>query len=144
MVKFAFYLRGVIVDKDSGEISDEAITSIRLVVEKFGSENVYIISKAKSKWIDINRTRLKNRDFYRLTGTMEKNTYFVDNYEYKEKMCNKLGITYMIDDSIKVMKYLTKTFGWLFTKKDTVLLNNIAIINNWKNLRKRISRIPRE
>lgn len=144
MVKFAFYLRGVIVDKDSGEISDEAITSIRLVVEKFGSENVYIISKAKSKWIDINRTRLKNRDFYRLTGTMEKNTYFVDNYEYKEKMCNKLGITYMIDDSIKVMKYLTKTFGWLFTKKDTVLLNNIAIINNWKNLRKRISRLSRE
>jgi hypothetical protein len=144
MVKFAFDLRGVIVDKDSGEISDEAITSIRLVVEKFGSENVYIISKAKSKWIDINRIRLKNRDFYRLTGAIEKNTYFVDNYEDKEKMCNKLGITYMVDDSIKVMKYLTKTFGWLFTKKDTVLLNNIVIINNWKNLRKRISRLPRE
>ena len=143
MPKFAFDLRGVIVDKDKGEISHDAISSIRLVVEKYGVDNVYIISKAKSKWIDINRVRLRDCDFYERTGMVKKNTYFVDEYEDKEKMCKKLEITYMIDDSIKVMRHLTNTLGWLFSPKETVLLDNTIRISSWKKLRKKICKIDK-
>jgi hypothetical protein len=43
MTKIAFDLRGVIVDKVSETITDEAIMSVRLAVEKFKNDNIYII-----------------------------------------------------------------------------------------------------
>ena len=92
MTKIAFDLRGVIVDKVSETITDEAIMSVRLAVEKFKNDNIYIISKAKNKWIKLNIERLKNCSFFEKTGMTNSNLYFVDEYEDKETMCKKLEI----------------------------------------------------
>lgn len=107
MTKFAFDLGGVIINKISGTIANDAIMSVKLAVEKFKSNNIYIISKAKDKWIKLNLERLANHNFFELTGLLKDNLYFVNEYEDKEKLCKQLEINYMIDDSIKVLRYLT-------------------------------------
>lgn len=143
MNKIAFDLRGVIVDKITGLISDECIMSIKLTVEKLKKENVYIISKAKDKWININKERLKNIDFFKRTGMLNKNLYFVNEYEDKEKLCKKLNINYMVDDSIKVIRCLSCNsflFGVNNVDKRINLSNNICIAS-WKKFRKKLNKI---
>lgn len=54
--KFAFDLGGVILHREALEnfIVDESDISVKLTVQKFSAENVYIISKAKDKYIERN------------------------------------------------------------------------------------------
>ena len=145
MTKFAFDLRGVIVNKETETIIDEAISSVRMTVEKFTPSNVYIISKAKDKWIKLNRERLKNTNFFERTGMLKTNLYFVNEYEDKETMCKKLGIDYMIDDSVKVIRYLTCNSFLFGTDKYMKCVYNhnteTTCLPTWKHLRKEIAKI---
>ena len=146
MTKFAFDLRGVIVDKESETIMEDAINSVKLTVEKFTTSNIYIISKAKDKWIKINRERLKDTNFFERTGMLKTNLYFVDEYDDKEKMCKKLGIDYMIDDSVKVLRYLTcKSFLFGSDKYMKTIYSHhnteTTCLPTWKHLRKEIAKI---
>lgn len=54
--RFAFDLGGVIVERGAMEniITEESLPSVRLAVEKFGPDNVFIISKAKEKYVERN------------------------------------------------------------------------------------------
>jgi len=89
MTKFALDLRGVIVDKETETITEEAIMSVRHVVEKFGKDNVYIISKAKNRWIKANHERLAKCNFFEETGMEKSNLYFCDEYEDKKKLLSQ-------------------------------------------------------
>lgn len=146
MTKFAFDLRGVIVNKESEIITEDAINSVRLAVEKFTPQNIYIISKAKDKWIKLNRERLANTNFFERTKMLKTNLYFVDEYEDKEKMCKQLKIDYMIDDSVKVLRYLTcKSFLFGTNKYAKTIYSNhnteTTCLPTWKHLRKEIAKI---
>ncbi len=41
---------------------------------------MFIISKAKDKYIERNIELLKKHDFFKQTGLLEENVYFVDEY----------------------------------------------------------------
>lgn len=106
MTRFAFDIGGVIIDSKSETINDEAVKSIKLVIEKYGKENVYIISKAKEKYIKINKNRLDEYDFYEKTRFLKSNLFFCNEYIDKSRICKNLKIDYMVDDSLKVIKFL--------------------------------------
>lgn len=134
---------GVIVDKTTRLVLPDAIMSIRLLIDKYGTDSIFIISKAKDKWVTANREMLDKEEFYNKTGFDIKNLYFVDEYEDKKTMCDKLKIDYMIDDSIKVIRFLlntTTTPIWFdkekmtdFSKRDS---KKIIIARSWKTIRK--------
>ena len=147
-MRIGFDIGGVIVDQKTREVFTESYMSIRLCIEKFKPENVYIVSKARNQWITSNKKLLTETDFYNTTGLLEENVYFVNEYEDKATMCEKLQLDYLVDDSVKVIKFLLKTnttgiwFGVNSTscldKKD---LQKIHVAKKWKNIRKLFSRL---
>ena len=102
----AFDLGGVIIERGAFEnfIVEESFSSVKLAVEKFGRDNVFIISKAKQKYIDRNLTLLKEKGFITGTNLREENIYFVNEYEDKGELGKKLQLDYILDDSLKVAK----------------------------------------
>ena len=83
--KIAFDLGGVIIERGALEnfMVEESYVSVKLAVQKFGSENVYIISKAKEKYIQRNLDLLKVNEFFEKTGLKIEKVYFVNEFEDK-------------------------------------------------------------
>ena len=96
MIKVAFDIGGVIVNKVSRVPYEDSLMSIRLFVEKLKPENVYILSKAKDKWIKSNLELFERINFYEQTGITRNNVIFVDEYIDKQKVCANLSIDYML------------------------------------------------
>lgn len=147
MVKIAFDIGGVIVNKSTRELIDGGIKSIKLCCEKYTPDNIYIISKAKDKWIKANEQMLSDVNFFELTGFLSKNVYYVNEYIDKQTLCNKLKINYMVDDSIKVIRYMLEidTIPMWFGEVNDILKNNrIILVKNYSKLRKRINKISKE
>lgn len=147
-MKIGFDIGGVIVDQKTREVFPECYMSIKLCIEKFRPDNIFIVSKARNKWVDENKKMLKESNFYSLTGFLETNVYFVDEYKDKATMCEKLQLDYLVDDSVKVIKFLleTNTIGIWFGPNNTSCLNKddlkkIHVANTWKNLRKLFSKL---
>ena len=142
----AFDIGGVIVNKISRVPYNESLISIKLYVEKLKPSNVYILSKAKNKWIKNNLELFDKIDFYNKTGIIPENVIFVDEYIDKQTVCNKLGINYMIDDSIKVIRYMQyiDTIPIWFGNNN-LLVENLTYINapKWKSIRKFLQKISK-
>jgi hypothetical protein len=142
-IKVAFDIGGVIVNKITRKIFHNALMSIRLYVEKLGSKNVYILSKAKNKWIILNLKLFKDIDFYKNTGILRENTIFVNEYIDKQIICKKYDINYMVDDSIKVIRFMQSIntnaiwFG-NHNKCDDLKYKNAK---TWKKIRKILNKI---
>src|SRR3989338_6047305 len=86
----------------------------RLIEEKFGQDNVFLVSKAYPKtqrktleWFDA-------QGFYQKTGINPQNVLFVLERAEKEAVCKKLGIDYFIDDRAEVLYHLSPTVPNLF------------------------------
>lgn len=149
IMRIAFDIGDVIIDKKTRQPIDESYMSLRLFIEKFKSDNIFIISKARNEWITKNKELLKDTLFYELTGFDIKNMYFVDDYEDKAILCNKLKIDYLIDDSVKVTRFLihqTNTIPIWYSPQDTKCitsneLNKTIIAKTWKSIRKICSKI---
>ncbi len=62
--RIAFDLGGVIIDKKNREITDEVMMTIKLLIQKFGSDSIFIISKARDKWIESNNRVLNVSGFF--------------------------------------------------------------------------------
>jgi len=143
--KVAFDIGGVIVNKTSREPYPEALISIKLYVEKLKPENVYILSKAKDKWIKANIELFERLDFYNVTGVTKDNVIFVDEYVDKRKKCEQLDITYMIDDSVKVIRFMQdiNTTPIWFGEHNVPTTEKLEYVNvpKWKHLRKLLNKI---
>lgn len=141
-MRIAFDIGGVIRVDDT--ISDEMIMSIKLVIDKFKQHNVFIISKAKNKWITKNKEFLLFHNFYEKTGFNIDNVYYVNEYADKRIICDKLEINYMIDDSTKVIRYLldSNTISiWFGLSNDIACIdkkdrNKVILAKSWKFIRK--------
>lgn len=114
----AFDIGGVIVNKISRIPYKESLISIKLYVEKLKPSNVYILSKAKNKWITNNLELFDKIDFYNKTGIISKNVIFVDEYI----------------DTIPIW------FG-----NNNLLVENLNYINapKWKSIRKILQKISK-
>lgn len=85
----------------------EAFESIRRLMEgKFGKRG-YIISRcgkgAEQEILDW----LEHHNFFETTGISRSHVYFCRERHEKAAICEKLGITHMIDDRLEVLSYLT-------------------------------------
>ena len=107
MLKIAFDVGGVLFEDVTFELSAEAVMSLRLVIEKFNRENVYIISKAGPKYQRIIMERLISCSFFEATSLKPEHVHFVLEYVEKKWKCEELGINYMVDDHIKVVRYVS-------------------------------------
>lgn len=144
MIKVAFDIGGVIVNKVSRVPYEDSLMSIRLFVEKLKPENVYILSKAKDKWIKSNLELFERINFYEQTGITRNNVIFVDEYIDKQKVCANLSIDYMIDDSIKVIRFLQNidtTPIWFGNHNEPI--EKLAYVNapKWRSIRKILNKI---
>ena len=147
MTKIGFDFGKTIGEVENKEPYKDCYNILKMIIDKLGSENVYIISKARVEMKLQIQEWLEHTDFYSLTGFDIKNVYFVDEYADKRTLVDKLQINIFVDDSIKVVRHLydskniTKLI-WL--KGNTLLLkeipskyrNKIIIRNHWSKLYK--------
>ena len=147
MTKIGFDFGKTIGEVENQEPYKGCYNILKMIVDKLGSENVYIISKARAEMKLRIQEWLVRTDFYTFTGFDIKNLYFVDEYADKRNLVDKIKINIFVDDSIKVIRYLydspyiTKLI-WL--NGNTLLLNEIPskyrnkiiITNHWNKLYK--------
>ena len=149
MTRIAFDLYGVIINKNINGYMFESILSLKLAVQKYGRDNIFIISKAKDKYVELNKEYLNNIHFFDNTLINKENLIFCREYEDKAILCKKLNIDYMIDDSLKVAKFILDyqtTKPILFgshLKLDKELINKIIYIKNWTKFRKFMCKLPK-
>lgn len=79
----------------------------RLVDERFGAENVYIVSKVNDEQKLRALTRLAEYKFFETTGIPVGNLYFCPERRDKGSICKELGITHFVDDRVEVFHHLT-------------------------------------
>ena len=105
--RIAFDLGGVVIERGAIQnfLVDQSIVSVKLAIQKFGQENVFIISKAKDKYKERNIQFLQKNNFFTETGLREDKVHFVNQYEDKGILGKQLKIDYILDDSIKVAKF---------------------------------------
>jgi len=102
-------------DASSG-VTDMCLNAVKKIVELFGSDNVFIISKARKKMADASLTMLYSRNFFEYTGLLEENVYFCKERIQKKPIAESLGITHFVDDRWSVLEHLDpdRTIRYLF------------------------------
>ncbi len=78
----------------------------RLVNEKFGPENTFIVSRVNEE----QKTRalgwLKRMKFHELTGIPEDHIYWCAERHEKAPICQRLGVTAFVDDRPEVLSHM--------------------------------------
>ena len=116
---------------------DGATETIRKLVNRYGAEHVYIISKAvpreqtktllwlKAHW-GIDRPSARKRS-YRATGLKEDNIYFCAHRAEKAPIAARLRLTHYIDDRPQVLSCMT-------TVRNKIIFNLAAEdLSAWQN-----------
>jgi len=114
---------------------------IRLIDERFGAENVHLISKVSPTGEARVREWLRSHDFA-ITGFNMDNMHFCRERHEKGPICKKLGITHMIDDRPEVMMSCSGIvpFKLLFRPSPQELetfkvqlsnMTGVTIMNDW-------------
>eukprot|EP01080_Neovahlkampfia_damariscottae_P003550 gene3550-6285_t len=140
MTRIGFDIGGVIVDTSTREPYEGALMSIKLAVEKYGAENIFVVSKAKNFWIKQNLELFEKLNFYEITGMKKENIYFVDEFKDKKEKCLQLGINFMIDDEAKVIRSCLEskviTPIWYERSKEECFDERIVPCKSWTSIRK--------
>lgn len=110
---------GVIIAQDTDEpdlfFTDEFLRAkpftncfeiIQKLVEKFGQENIFIISKCGLAVQKKSIQWLKDKDFFSITGFDPANINFCFERHEKAPIAGRLNLNYFIDDRYSVIKYL--------------------------------------
>ena len=127
---------------------DNAFEIIKMIINKYNSDNVFIVSKARQETSQFILNWLDRHNFYNLTGFSRENIYFVEDYADKRTIVDRLKINIFIDDSIKIVRVLHSSehiekIIW-FRGNDPKLLkeipkqyrNKIVIFKKWNKLYK--------
>ena len=86
--------------------TDKCFISIKTLVDHFGPENVYIVSKAGKNTERKSREWLKHHNFYEMTGMKEENLRFCRERIEKTAICRDLNVTHFVDDRLDVLEYM--------------------------------------
>ena len=127
---------------------DNAFDVIKMIINKYTSDNVFIVSKARQETRQFILSWLDRHNFYNLTGFSRENIYFVKDYADKRTIVDRLKINIFVDDSIKIVRVLHSSENiekiiW-FEGSDPKLLkeipkqyrNKIVIFKKWNKLYK--------
>lgn len=75
-----------------------AQAGLRALIDKAGSENVWIVSRASGMERKVNKRLLAVHRFWALTGLRSKHVHFVDHFAEKADICKQLRVDAHIDD----------------------------------------------
>lgn len=127
---------------------DNAFDVIKMIINKYTRDNVFIVSKARQETSQFILSWLDRHNFYNLTGFSRENIYFVKDYADKRTIVDRLKINIFVDDSIKIVRVLHSSENiekiiW-FEGNDPKLLkeipkqyrNKIVIFKKWNKLYK--------
>jgi len=117
---------------------------INFFKNKFGIENIYVISKAKKEMrIKISEWLLKN-NFFEETNFLQDHVIFCNEYDDKTELVKKLKINIFIDDHIKVIQNMVKLNQmdkviWFNKNVDLKLIDKkyrskIILTNKWNRI----------
>jgi hypothetical protein len=88
-------------------ISDECITAVRKLVEAFGADHTFIVSKAGGRMSQNTLRWLQQQEFHSRTGLHPGAVYFCKERAQKAGIAEALGLTHFIDDRWSVLEHLT-------------------------------------
>lgn len=126
-------------DASSG-VTDECLDAVKAIVALFGAENVFIISKARTKMADASLAKLHDRNFFKYAGLLIENVYFCKERIQKKPITESLGITHFVDDRWSVLEHLDpdRTFRYLFPNpRDNSVprgTKNVHMVDGWSAL----------
>lgn len=118
-IKIGIDIGGVIISQDTDEPDlfftedflrakpfPNCFETIKRLIEKFGKENVFIISKCGEKVQKKSRQWLDYNHFFSITGFVPEHIHFcLERYE-KAGIAQTLHLTHFIDDRYSVLKYM--------------------------------------
>ena len=87
-------------------VSEECFVAVTKLVNHFGAEHVFIVSKAGERMAASTRTWLAEQGFHQRTGLREEHVFFCKDRPQKRPIVDALGITHFIDDRWSVLKHL--------------------------------------
>jgi hypothetical protein len=79
---------------------------VKVFVDRFGSQNVFIVSKCGNKIRARTLEWLEHNKFYEITGFDRGNVRFCYQRHEKAGICRDLQITHFIDDRAEVLSYM--------------------------------------
>ena len=136
MSKIGFDFGKTIGVTDNIEPYKNSFKILNMIVNKLGSDNVYLISKAREEMKNNIQNWLINTNFFENTGFKQSNVYFVDEYNDKRILVDKLKINIFVDDSIKIIRCL---YDSQYIKKIVWFRGNHKLIKDIpKNYRNKI------
>jgi len=80
------------------------IDGVTKLVDKVGSQNVYIVSKCGPYMEQKIRAWLEHKQFFSLTGVSPDNLHFVRERKDKAPLCQRLGVTHFVDNHLDVLQ----------------------------------------
>jgi hypothetical protein len=126
------------------EPKQHAFESIANLVNLFGADNVFIVSKCGIKIQYRSREWLLQKDFYKKTHFKRENLIFCLERFEKAIICKELDINLFIDDRMTVLEYMNENdFLQLYlfcpNEREASLFDNsnnnkIKKINEWQSL----------
>jgi len=119
LLRLGIDIGGVIIHRSEGEDTSffggnflqtpaepDCFESIKKLVDMFGSENVFIVSKCGKTIQEKSLQWLEYYKFFEITGMRKINVHFTEKREEKAVVCQQFLITHFIDDRTDVMKFL--------------------------------------
>ena len=123
---------------------DNCYSVIKFFKNKFGIENIYIISKAKKEMRIKISEWLLNNSFFEETKFLQDHVIFCNEYDDKTELVKKLKINIFIDDHIKVIQNMVKLNQmdkviWFNKNVDLKLIDKkyrskIILTNKWNRI----------
>ena len=84
---------------------DNAFEIIKMIVNKYTSDNVFIVSKARQETSQFILSWLDHHNFYNLTGFSKENIYFVKDYADKRTIVDRLKINILSMIQLKLLGF---------------------------------------
>ena len=125
---------------------DGAVEGVRTLVECFGQEHVFLVSKAGA-WMQIKtRKWLGHTNFFEVTGVNPAHIAFCLERPEKARLCASLRITHFVDDSLEVLFHLDQVANrYLFgqpcqrdTQRYGSILPSIHQVLSWDELTQKV------
>jgi len=150
---------GIDFGKTIGLLEEEpapfAFEMILHLAHKFGSENVFIVSKAGERIEERIRQWLEDHAFYEATGFAHENVIFVRGYADKAIVVERLRISIFFDDKCKIVASLAPLpvidrIFWMHASSEDVvrripknLRYKVVPTREWSSTMKFFQKIPR-
>ena len=124
-------------------VMEDAIDVVRKIVNKYGAENIYIISRVKSHRLSfITGIWMETHNFLKESGILLDNIYICNLLKDKAEIAKKLQLTHFIDDRPKVLSYFPENISIIIFQpneeinKYPSVLSRAKTANSWKEIAK--------